>query len=551
MNHLHDLRFALRGWTKSPVTLALLILALALGIGVNASSFTIVNAIILHPLPYPRLDRILTVWESPTHQSGDREAVAPANFFDWKEQGRSFEALAAYRRWDANLGGTGDPERVQACLATPEFFTVLGLEPALGRTYRNDEAGMGRNDVVVVSQGFWKARLAADPAVLGKTLSLDGAAYTIVGVMPEDFNFPLETEVWAPFAFTVAQRHDRETHSLAVLGRLKPGLLLHQARAEMSSLARRLAAQYPDSNRDRDIQLIAIRELTNNVTDRFVLTLLATAGFVLLLAAANVANLLLVRLANRQREIAVRIAMGATRFRIVRLLVSESLLLALASGGVGLYLADWNRDLTSRLIPAEVLKWVAGLKNIRIDATVILFTIVVSLVVGLLCVTPAVIHVLRRASERDLNEALKESGRGGSAGRARSRLRPVLAVSEVALALILLVGAGVMVGTFQRLLTANPGFDTRNLLTMQTALPPSKYVEASQISEFYDRLLQGLAGVPLAQSSAVAAPTGYAQAVLVEGRAAPDPGEPRPSICGDRPIPPNAASASAPRTPHR
>lgn len=505
MNYIHDLRFALRGWKQSPVTTAVLILALALGIGVNASCFITVNAIILHPLPYPGLDRIMTLWESPVGQSGKHEPVARANFFDWKERSQSFEALAAYRRWDANLTGSGDPERVRACLATPEFFQVLGLAPALGRTYRTGEAEPGRNGVVVISRGFWKRHMAADPGVLGKTLSLDGAAYTIVGVMPEDFDFPLETDVWAPLALTVAQRHDRESHSLAVLGRLKPGASVRQARAEMAALGRRLADQYPESNRDRKIEVIPVRELTNNITDRFLLTLQATAGFVLLLAAANVANLLLLRLASRQREIAVRIAMGATRFRIVRLLVSESLILALASGGVGLYLADWKVRLDSRMIPAEILRWVAGLKNLRVDATVILFTLAMSLLVGLLAAAPAVIHVLRGTSARDLNEALKEGGRGGSAGRAHSRLRSMLAISEVALALILLVGAGVMVGTFQRMLRADTGFDTHNLLRFETALPPSKYTEPGQFSEFYDRLLQGLAGVPSAQSSAVAA----------------------------------------------
>ncbi len=528
MNFLHDLRFALREWKKSPVSTAVLILALALGIGVNTSSFISVNAMILHPLPYPKLDRIMTVWEAP-NQSADRETVAPANFFDWKEQSRSFEALAAYRPWDANLTGTGDPESVQACLATPEFFRVLGMQPVLGRVFRAAETEQGSAGEVVVSQGFWKRRLAADPAAVGRTLSLDGAVYTVAGVMPEDFNFPLETEVWAPLTFPMAGRSDRESHSLAVLGRLKTGVPLQQARAEMSTLGRRLAAQYPVSNRDRGIQVIPVRELTNNVTDRFVLTLLATASFVLLLAVANVANLLLVRLANRQREIAVRTALGATRFRIVRLLAIESLMLALLSGGIGLYLADVNLALTTTLIPPYVLRWVAGLRNMRIDGTVVLFTIAVSLAVGLLAAIPAAIHVLRGTSASDLNEALKEGGRGGSAGRAHSRLRSTLAVAEVALALILLVGAGVMVGTFQRLLNTSPGFDTHNLLTMRISLAPYKYPASSQVSEFYDRLLRGLAQLPSAQSAAAAGTAGDAQEVQIEGRAAPTAADTRPS----------------------
>jgi len=530
MSLVRDLRLTLKGWKKSPLTTVVIVLALTLGLEVTASGFITLNAIVLHPLPYPRLDRLMTLWEAPVSHPSDRGAVAPANFFDLQEQNRSFQTLAAYRRWDANLSGTGDPERVEACLVTTDFFAVLGFGPALGRTLRAADLDPSQPAVAVISQGFWKGRLAADPGVLGKTVSLNGAAYTIVGVMPADFDFPLETEVWAPLALTVAQRHDRAAHELAVLGRLKPGPTLVQARSEMSAIARRLAAEYPAYNENRDVQVIPIRELTNQVTDRFVVTLLVTAGFVLLLASANVANLLLVRLANRQREIAISTAMGATRGCVFRMLLLESTLLALTAGAVGLYLADWNTAYSGRTIPAEVLRWVAGIRNMRVDGTVVLFTLALSLVVGLLCALPSLIHVRPLASGRGLNEALKETGRGASAGRGHRRLRTVLAVSEVALAMILLVGAGGMVKTFQVLVTANPGFDTRNLLTMQVALPPAKYSEATQHRAFYDRLMRALVAVPAVEAPAAAAQAGSAEGLFIEGRPAPRPGDSQPEI---------------------
>ena len=527
---VRDLRYAVRGLKKNPGATAVIVLALALGIGVNASCFITVSAVILHPLPYPNLDRIMTVWESPANIPADRGPAAPANYFDWKEQSRSFQHLAAYRLWDANLSGIDDPERVLACQVTAEYFSVLGLKPALGRAFRaEDTSGAGTN-VLVVSDGFWKRRLAAASAVLGKTITLNGSVYTVVGVMPEEFNFPLETEVWAPLTLSAAQRHDRESHNLGILGRLKPGIPVEQARAEMNAIGQRIAAENRGTNENREVQVIPVRELTNNVTDRFTLTLLVTAGFVLLLASANVANLLLVRLASRQKEIAIRTAMGATRFQIVRALVAESVLIALASGVLGLWLADWNLSLAHYLIPAQVLRWVAGVRNMHIDAIVMVFTLAVSLIAALLCVTPAIIHVLRSATASDLNDALKEGGRGGTVGRGQTRLRTTLAVAEVALALILLIGAGVMVRAFQKLLTVSPGFNTQNLLTMQIALPASRYAANTQVSGFYTRLLRGLENVPGAQAAAVGAGLGAAPALYIEGRPDPRPGEPVPFI---------------------
>jgi predicted permease len=522
MNHLiEDVRLAIRGFRKTPGVSAVIVLALALGIGVNSSCFVYISGLLLHPFPYPQLDRIMTVWESPANQP-ERGPVAPANFLDIKEHSSSYAALSAFRPWNANLSGIGEPERVQACLVTPEFFAVLGIKPALGRTLEAEDAG-----ALVVSRGFWTSRLQANPSAIGKTVSLNGAAYTIVGVMPEEFNFPLETEMWAPLALTAAERNDRASHSLSILGRLKPGVPVAQARAELATMAHGLAAEHPDTNGNRRFQTVPLLDLVDSYSAHFLLTLLVTAGFVLLLACANVANLLLVRLADRQREIAIRSAMGASRARIVIQLLVESAVIALVSGAIGLDFAAWV--VAHRNIPPEVYKLVGGLKTAHVDATTILLTIGVSLIAGFLCALPSLTMVLREAASARLNDSLKESGRSGSGGRARTRLRTTLAVFEVTIALILLVGAGAMVRTFQRFLSVNPGFDTANLLTMQIALPQPKYSGATLTSSFYERLVEGLENLRDARAAAVAA-DGAADALYIEGRPAPRSDESIPEM---------------------
>jgi len=528
-NLMDDVRLAVRGFRKTPGVTAVIVLALALGIGVNASSFIFISGLLLHPFPYPQLDRIMTIWESPVNQPAERLAVAPANFVDLKERSTSFAALSAFRPWNANLSGIGDPERVLACFVTPEFFAALGLEPSLGRALGTEDAEPGRPGTLVVSRGFWTSRLASDKSVIGKTVSLNGAAYTIVGVMPEDFNFPLETEMWVPLALTAAEREDRTSHSVSMLGRLKPGIPVPQARAELTTLAHRLASEHPDTNENRSIATVPLIELVDNTTARFLLTLLVTAGFVLLLACANVANLLLVRLAERQKEIAIRTAMGASRARIATQLIVESTLIALAAGGLGLDFAAWNLASARRSIPPDVYKIVGGLKSAHIDTTTVLFTIGVSLIAGFLCALPSLSLVLREAASTRLSDSLKESGRSGTGGHSRSRLRNTLAVAEVSIALILLVGAGAMVRTFQRFLTVNPGFDTTNLLTMQMSLPQAKYSGTTLASSFYERLLDGLGTLRDARVAAVAA-DGSVDAMYIEGRPAPRSGESVPEL---------------------
>lgn len=527
MNHLiDDVRLAFRGFRKSPAVAAVIVLALALGIGVNSTCFVYVSGLLLHPFPYPQLDRIMTIWESPANQPGERGAFAPANFVDLKARSTSFTAFSAYRPWDANLSGVGDPQRVQACMVTPEFFAVLGLQPVIGRVFGPEDAEPGRPGTLVISHGFWSSRLASDPGAIGKTVALNGATYKIVGVMPDEFNFPLETELWVPLALTTAEQHDRASHNVSILALLKPGIPVSQARAELTGLGQRLAADHPETNENRAFETVPLLELADSYSAHFVMTLLVTAGFVLLLACANVANLLLVRLAERQREIAIRAAMGASRGRIVSQLLVESVLIALVSGAIGLDFAAWV--VSHRNVPPEVFKLVGGLKASHVDTTTVLLTLGMSFVAAFLCALPSLILVVREAGSARLNDSLKENGRIGAGGRSRSRLRTTLAVCEVTIALILLVGAGAMVRTFQRFLTVNPGFETTHLLTMQIALPQPRYAGNAAELSFFERLLEGLANHDT-RASAVAA-DGPADALYIEGRPAPRPGESAPEL---------------------
>ncbi len=521
---------------KSPGTTAVIVLALALGIEVTTTAFVNLSALVLHPLPFPRIGRVMTLWETAPKSQSEREPVAPANFFDWKHQNRSFENLAAYRQWDVNLTGVGDPERVQASQVSPEYFAVLGMKPALGRTFRADESEPGRASVIVVSHGFWQRQLASADDVLGRRVVLNGQDFTIVGVMSAKFNYPLGTDVWAPLAMTLAQKDDRSGRSLAVLGRLKEGVAVDRARAELATLSRTLEKLHPDTDEGRMGLIVPILELTNQGTDRFSFIIMATAGFVFLLACANIANLQLARVMSRQKEMAVRTAMGAGRMRIVRQLVVENVAIALVGGALGLTLASWHLSYADSVIPAQVRKWVAGFDDMRITAPVVLFTLAASILAGILCALPSFLQITRKRSVVDVNEALKESSRSSSAGPRRGRARNALATAEIALALILLVSAGLMIQTFRKMLTIDVGFNPNKLLTLQIALPDSAYRTGVQVNGFYDRLLRNLRTAPDVQSAGADASTGGADAVYVQGRAEPRPGEPRPdvrSVTGD------------------
>ena len=528
-NFLRDLRYGFRISLKSPVAAIVAVLALALGIGVNAGSFILIDSMILHPFPYPRLERIVTIWETAPKLRTQRDALAPADFVDLKAQSNSFEKLAAYRNWDVNLTGKTNPERVEAYEVSPSFFAVLGGRAALGRTISPDEDQPARSKVVVVSQGFWKSHLAGSPDAVGKSISLSGEKYTVIGVMPDDFDYPLLTDIWSPLILSPAEQHQRGARDLMVLGLLKKNVSAAQAHSEAAAVAARLAQQYPGTNEDRSMVVVPLRDLTDTVTSHFLLTLLGAAGFVLLLACANIGNLQVARAATRQKEITLRAAIGATRFQIARQLLVETLLISGVAGGIGLLLAGWNNDYAKAGIPTAALRIVPGLRTMHVDSTVVLLTIVVTLLTGILCSLPAIFQLLYGKVGSDLSDALRE--RGGSAGSSpRNRLRAVLIISELALALVLLVGAGLMVKTFERLLDRDQGFNPKNLLTMQVSLPANEYRDRAQIRSFYDRALQGLGTLHNIAAAGLSSDMGPAENLGIEGHPEPRAGEPRPDV---------------------
>ena len=527
---LRDLRYASRVLLNSRLTTAVAVLALALGIGVNASSFISIQSMVLHPLAYPQLDRIVTIWGTLPKLHTQQTPLSPADFTDLRNQSRSFAALAAYSDWIASLTADGNPERLQATLVSPDFFTVLGTQPELGRTFAHGQDPSSHPRVVVVSESFWKSRLAASPAAIGKPISLNGASYTVIGVMPDSFDLPLTNQIWAPLTLDPAQQHDRGRHDLLAIGLLKPGVSPAQAGAELAAIAFRLQQQFPRTNQDRGFLLDPLRNMAERVTGRFVLMLFGAAGFVLLLACANIGNLQLSRATNREREIAVRSALGASRFQIARELFAETVLLSSAAWVIGLLLASWNIARIKATLPPSALQNVPGLRSMHVDTTVVLFTLALSLLAGLLCSLPAIAQVIHRRMRADLNTVLR--GRAGAPGStpARNGLRTALIVFELALALVLLVGAGLMVKTFERLLVINQGFDPKNLLTMRVSLPAAEYRDPAQMTFFYDRVLQRFQALRGATAASVSYYLGPAANLLIEGQPEPRPGEPRPGI---------------------
>lgn len=524
-----DLRYAARGLLHSRLTTVIAVLALALGIGVNASSFVSIDSIVLHPLPYPRLERIVTIWGTLPKVRTEQTPLSTADYLDLRSATNSFATVAAYRGWDASLTSSGIPERIDAELVSSSFFSVLGTNAQLGRTFQQ-EAQADHARVAVVSEGFWKSHLAGSSAAIGKPIFLNNSGYTVIGVMPDRFDFPLGTEIWAPLTLTAAEQRDRDHQNLMSIALLRPGVGPQQASAELANIAARLQQQYPLTNQDRSATVLPLKSIADGVTNHFVVTLLGAAGFVLLLACANIGNLQLARATNREKEIAVRAALGASRFQIARELFAEALLISAAASVLGLLLASWNHAFMKSTIPPLALRIVPGLRTMHVDGTVILFTIGVSFLAGILCSLPAIGQVVLRRMRADLHNTLR--GRGGAQGSTPSRnaLRTALIVFELALALVLLVGAGFMVKTFERLLYVNQGFDPKNLLRMQVSLPTAQYRDPAQLVSFYDGVLDRFATLHGASASGLTSYLGPADHLAIEGLPEPRPGEPRPDV---------------------
>jgi putative ABC transport system permease protein len=508
MNTLFDdLRYGLRMLAKSPGFTAVAVLTLALGIGANTVMFSTINAMLLRPFAFRDLDRAVDVWETVPKQNQQHMAVAPANFRDWAEQARGIELLSAMRGWDVNLTGKGLAERLECFQVTANFFPLLGIPAELGRYVVADNFGAERNHVVVLSHGFWQRHLGADPTIVGQNVLLSGEKFTVIGVMPSDFDFPVGAEAWVPLDFTVQEASDRVNHSLTVLGRLKAGVFLAKAQDDLETIADRLGREYPQSNAGHGVHVMGLVDDMSYGSKQFVGVLMGGAGFVLLLACANVANLLLARVTGRQKEIAVRLALGAGRWLVVRQLMVESILVSVLGGLGGLLLAFWENDLTQTTLPPFIRQHIPGLKHLQADWRVLVFTLVVALMAGILAAVAPALNV----SRPDLNEVLKESARGGAASPSRRRLRSLLVVTEIALALVLLVSAGLMVRGFRNLTNEELGFDRNHVLAFRISLAESKYNSPERIRGFYERLIQKLQALPSVDSAAAvtAVPGGW------------------------------------------
>src|SRR6202163_4094222 len=495
-----DVRYALRMLWKHRFATFVCASALALGMGANTAIFSMAEAFLLHPVPLDEVNRIVAVVDSKPGQNIEKTSVATATYLEWQEQTRSFDRLGAYS-WDGvNLTGDGTPQKIQDFLVTANFFSTLGVQPRLGRDFLPEEGEPGKNQELILSYGLWERRYAADPKILGKVVKVDGKPFTIVGVMGKGFDYPMSAEAWLPMAFDAKQRVERNDRSLWVLGRLKPQASVAQARAEMVTIAHHQADAYPDAYKDWQLRVLPLGEFASgDLTRQYTLLLLGAVAFVLLIACADVANVQFARVSGRQKELAVRAAMGATRGRIVRQLLIESVMLSLFGAVLGIFLAQWILSVILSHMPPDIARYIAGWKSIRLDFGAFLFTFAVALASGVLSgIAPSLM-----SSRTNISETLKESGRGASSGRARHRLRSVLVVAEVSLSLVLLVGAGLLVKGFNALLAVNQQYHPESLLTLNLNLPELQYPQRSARATFHDRLLPRLSRIPQVQSVAL------------------------------------------------
>ena len=533
----HDLRYGVRMLWKNKGFTAVAVVALALGIGANSAIFSVVNTVLLRPLPYREPGRLVMVWEDDTKHGFPNDTPAAANYIDWRDQNQVFEGMAAMADQSFNLTGAGDPERIDGKRVNASLFELLGVAPQHGRAFAAEEDRPGANKVVILSHALWQRRFGSDAGVVGRSLTLNGESHTVVGVMPVGFQFPdREAELYVPIAFTQQEAASRGRHYLEVVARLKPGVTLEQARAEMSTIAARLQQQYPEQNTELGASVEPLHEHLVGDIRPALLVLLGAVGFVLLVACANVANLLLARAAVRQKEIALRTALGASRMRLVRQFLTESVLLAVLGGVVGLLLSVWGVTILKSFIPENI----SQVKAIAVDARVLGFTVLVTLLTGLVFgLAPAL-----QASRFNLNETLKEGGRDAASARGGNRVRGLLVVAEVAVSLVLLVGAGLLINSFLRLRSVDPGFRTDNLLTMSVVLPQQKYPDHTRRTAFYTDMIRRVEALPGVRSAGVTnwiplVRQGDSIGVTVEGQPVPVPGQGKLPILMTRVVSPH------------
>jgi putative ABC transport system permease protein len=497
---LEDLRYGARTLRKNPGFTAVAVLTLAMGIGANTAIFSMVNALLLHPYDFNSLDSLVRVWETRGIDEGyDARWTAPADAADFLSGTDLFQSLAIYRDQSFNLAVEGSVEPVWGCTVSASFFDVLGKSPALGRGFAHNEEQPGFERAVILGHGLWQRRFAGDPGVLGRTIRLSGRGYTVVGIMPEKFSYPVPSELWVPLALTPAEKADRGQLTTMALGRLKPGVTPAKATAELAAYAQRLEQEYPKTNAGRSATALLLRKELYLYTLPLFLLLQAAAVFVLLLACVNLTNLMLTRMIGRQKEIAMRTALGAGPRRLAQLFVSETLLLSLLAGMAAVSVSFWSVRLLRTSISVEWTKWVPGWDGIQVNTAVMATTILLAVAVGFLFGFAMVLHT----GKVNLGKTLKESG-PGSLTRSRAKLRSALVVAQVVFALVLLVSAGLTIEGFVRLAAVYQGFQPGSILKAELNLPQSSYSDTTKITAFYRQLLHSAAALPGVEQAALA-----------------------------------------------
>jgi putative ABC transport system permease protein len=503
-----DLRYGARMLLNKPGYSLIAIITLALGIGANTAIFSVVNAVLLRPLPYAEPDRLVALWEINKDKPLSRDSIAYPNFFDWRAQNRSFERMASYYTSNHTLTGVTTPVNLRTAVVSPDLFAVLGVNPQLGRWFVAEEEKPGSR-VVIISHSLWQRQFGGDPNIIGRPLTLSGKQYTVVGLMPAGFQFPIEAypvEAWVSAAIDgersepnkPAYNENRGAHFLQAVGRLKPNITPEQAQAEMSAIAEKLEKQYPDTNTRAGVWVVPYHNDLVHAYSEALWLILGAVGCVLLIACANVANLLLARATARYKEIAVRAALGANRWRIIRQLLTESLLLSLSGGALGLLLAWWGTEALVRLIPEDLPR----LAEVAMDRWVLSFTLLVSMLTGIVFgLVPSL-----QASKVELTEAIKEGGRGQNQSGGRAGMRNALVVAEISIALVVLIGAGLLLQTFRQLQHVDLGYETRNVLTASVDLPTARYPKPEQAAIFYQTLLERVKALPGVESASAITP---------------------------------------------
>jgi putative ABC transport system permease protein len=529
-----DIRFGLRMLAKHRLATLVSIVALALGIGANTAMFSMAEAFLLHPAPFENAGRIVALVDSRPQQNIDLNGVAPATYFDWRKEAHSFDELAAYAWDEVNLTGGAHPQKVQAFQVSANLFAMLGVRPQAGRVFLTEEETPGKDQEIILGHALWEQRFAADPNILGKSLKVDGKSYTIIGIMAKGFDFPMPAEAWIPLAIDPEHRQQRANRWLWVLGRLKPRISFSEAAAEMQGIAQRQAEAYPETNKGWQLRPMPLAQfVTGSLTRQYTILLMGAVAFVLLIACADVANVQFARMSGRTNEFAVRTALGGSRWRVIRQLLIESILLSAGGAVLGLLFAQSALQVILAHMPADVAKFVAGWKTISLDSNAFLFTLAVVVISGILSgIAPSLL-----ASRTNLVESLKESGRGSTMSRARGRLRGALVVAEISLALVLLVGAGLLVKNFQGLLNVNESYSPQTLLAMNLTLSDKQYTKSPARLAFLEQMLQRLGRLPGVQSAAIVTHVPYSQGggvstftFSIEGRPPAQRGELRNGI---------------------